>query len=112
MTRFEPYTAIGVKRVPCARCGQKPGHASWNVCADNIGNRPQYRVLCVECDIRMNKIAMEFVFGRSRDGVVAAYGARARKAAQRPVTKPATITTSDAVRAVNSYISKSRIDQK
>jgi len=72
MPRFEPYTAIGIKRVPCVRCG-KPSHASWNICADNVGKRQQYRGLCVGCDIGLNKAAMRFVFGKTRDADLAAY---------------------------------------
>lgn len=73
MPRYEPYTAIGVKRVPCARCGQKPGHASWNVCADRVGGRTQYRVLCKECDLGMNVLAMQFVFGQDCDEAIGKY---------------------------------------
>ncbi len=77
--RFEPYTKAGVKRVPCARCGF-PGHASWNICADNIGSRAQFRALCAECDIRMNEIAMNYVFGEARRDDAIAYGVRTRSA--------------------------------
>jgi hypothetical protein len=77
MPRFEPYTATGIKRVPCARCGQS-GHASWNICADKVRGRDQFRALCVECDIRMNEVAMRFVFGDSRNADLIAYGQAAR----------------------------------
>lgn len=77
MPRLKPYSAIGVKRIPCARCGGK-SHAQWNICADKIGTRTQYRGLCLECDIGMNELAMRFVFGASREDDLAAYISQAR----------------------------------
>lgn len=98
MPRFEPYTATGIKRVPCARCG-KPGHASWNICADKVGERTQFRALCVGCDIGMNEVAMRYVFGKAREADLERYAAKLK-----PVTKEATITTKEAVKAVRSYL--------
>jgi len=54
--RRKPYTAIGIKRVPCSRCGE-PSHAQWQVCAD--GN--QYRGLCKKCDIELNNMVLKFM---------------------------------------------------
>lgn len=51
--RREPYTPLGIRRVPCVRCGQ-PGYADWGVCAD--ANRR--RVLCVDCDIELNRMVL------------------------------------------------------
>lgn len=75
--RRAPYTAIGIRRIPCARCGS-PSHAQWNVCADNVNGRPLYRGLCKECDIGLNELAMRFVFGNERDADVEAYAERVR----------------------------------
>lgn len=66
MPRFRSYTAAGIRRVPCVRCG-RPGHAAWNICADNVGDRPQLRVLCAECDVEMNEMAMRWAFGYTRE---------------------------------------------
>lgn len=75
MARTTPYTAIGIKRVPCVRCGNK-SHAQWNVCADKVGGKTtQYRGLCVECDIGMNELAMRFVFGDTREDDITTYAA-------------------------------------
>ncbi len=76
MPRFKPYSAIGVNRVPCARCA-RPSHAQWNVCADKINGRTQYRGLCLQCDIGMNELAMRFVFGGTREADIASYAAKA-----------------------------------
>jgi hypothetical protein len=73
--RHEPYTAIGIKRVPCAMCGG-PSYASWNICADNIGGKPVYRGLCAEHDVGMNEVAMRYVFGTSREADLDAYRAK------------------------------------
>lgn len=77
MPRFEPYTAVGIKRVPCVRCGQG-AHASWNICADKVKGRTQFRALCVECDIGMNRIAMRYVFGDDREPDIERYEAKVR----------------------------------
>ena len=74
MPRFTPYTSAGIKRVPCARCGA-PGHANWNICADKVGDRTQFRAICQECDIGLNEVAMRFMFGDTREADLAAYRA-------------------------------------
>ena len=53
--RRKPYTAIGIKRVPCTRCG-RPSSASWKVCADG-----QYRGLCTRCDILLNDMVLKLM---------------------------------------------------
>lgn len=54
--RIKPYTAIGITRVPCARCGN-PAHAAWQICADNNLHRP----LCQKCDIALNEMVLRWV---------------------------------------------------
>jgi hypothetical protein len=54
--RRKPYTVIGIRRIPCCRCG-KPSHASWQICAD--GN--QYRGVCEKCDIALNELVLRFM---------------------------------------------------
>lgn len=66
--RREPYTAIGITRVPCVRCGAPAVH-QWSVCAD--GNR--YRALCLDCDIALNKLVLEWANCPDADDKVAQY---------------------------------------
>ena len=54
--RKKPYTDIGVRRLPCARCG-KPATRQWQVCAD--GNL--WRPLCAECDVQANELLLIFM---------------------------------------------------
>lgn len=54
--RRTPYTEIGIRRLGCVRCGEQAVH-QWQVCAD--GN--QYRPLCVECDIGLNKLVLQWM---------------------------------------------------
>ncbi len=54
--RRKPYTAIGIRRVPCCRCGT-PSQAQWQVCAN--GN--MRLGLCVDCDILLNELALQFI---------------------------------------------------
>jgi hypothetical protein len=54
--RRQPYTAEGIKRLPCVRCGN-PAHATWTVCADGNLHRP----ICLECDIAINEMVLAFV---------------------------------------------------
>lgn len=54
--RLKPYTAIGIMRLKCFRCGQ-PARTQWNICAD-LG---QYRPLCVNCDISLNRATLQYM---------------------------------------------------
>jgi hypothetical protein len=54
--RKKPYTAIGIKRCKCVRCG-KPAHATWQACADDRLHRP----FCLECDIELNELVLKWV---------------------------------------------------
>ncbi len=54
--RHKPYTEMGIKRLPCVRCGA-PARTQWQVCAD--GN--QYRPICEDCDVALNQMVMEWV---------------------------------------------------
>lgn len=53
--RRKPYTQIGISRVPCVRCN-KPSVHQWQVCA----NDNRYLGLCLDCDIALNKLALQF----------------------------------------------------
>lgn len=54
--RRKPYTEIGIRRVPCFRCG-KPSACQWNICAD--GGRK--RGLCQRCDIGLNRTVLKWL---------------------------------------------------
>jgi hypothetical protein len=56
MGRRKPYTEIGIRRVPCMRCG-KPSLQQWQVCSLNN----KYHGLCGECDIKLNRIVLRFM---------------------------------------------------
>ena len=73
--RRKPYTTIGIRRVPCAKCG-KPSVHQWQVCA--MGN--QWFGVCQDCDIELNRLAVEFMRIQDGKAVMARY---ARKAAGR-----------------------------
>lgn len=51
--RRKPYTAIGIRRVPCARCGQPSVH-QWQVCA----NANRWLGLCLRCDVMLNRLVL------------------------------------------------------
>lgn len=55
MGKRTPYTARGIKRVKCFRCGGPAVH-QWNICADG-----GYRPLCIECDIALNRLVLSFM---------------------------------------------------
>lgn len=71
--RRKPYTAKGIHRVPCFRCGA-PSHHQWHICSDN--NRP--RGLCKLCDVLMNDLVLEFLGDAERPQKMAAYIQRMR----------------------------------
>ena len=66
--RRKPYTELGIKRVPCQRC-EAPSVHQWQVCAN--GNR--YLGVCLDCDIALNKVALEFMRVPDSDALLAAY---------------------------------------
>jgi hypothetical protein len=66
--RKEPYTAIGIRRLPCCRCGRPAVH-QWSACADGNLQRP----LCMECDIGLNEVALRFIGDPDTDAKIAAY---------------------------------------
>lgn len=54
--RRKPYTEIGIKRVPCFRCGESSVQ-QWQICSLNN----EYKGLCFECDIKLNRIVLLFM---------------------------------------------------
>lgn len=54
--RKQPYTEIGITRLSCQRCGGKAEH-QWQVCA----NDNRYLPICIDCDIELNRLALEFM---------------------------------------------------
>ena len=66
--RKEPYTELGIKRVPCSRCG-KASTSQWQVCANN--NR--YMGICTACDIKLNKLVLEFMNIANSQGLIIRY---------------------------------------
>lgn len=69
--RREPYTAIGIRRVPCARCGQ-PSTQQWSACANNnlhVG-------VCTKCDVELNRRVLAFFRLPDRDELMRRYRAR------------------------------------
>jgi len=54
--RKQPYTEIGIRRIPCYRCG-KTAVFQWQACADNRLFRP----LCTSCDVDLNRLVLEWM---------------------------------------------------
>lgn len=71
--RRRPYTALGISRVPCAKCGA-PSRFQWQVCADARA----YRGICVACDVALNRLVLEFVGDPEREAKMTAYVERVR----------------------------------
>lgn len=54
--RRKPYTEIGIRRVPCMRCGS-PSSRQWQICS--LGN--QWVGVCSKCDIALNRMVLRFM---------------------------------------------------
>jgi hypothetical protein len=68
--RTHPYSDIGIRRLRCARTGCKNrAEFQWQICAD--GN--QYRPLCRECDIALNRIVLRFMGWKNWKEKITAY---------------------------------------
>jgi NAD-dependent SIR2 family protein deacetylase len=55
--RYKPYTSIGIRRVPCIRCGAK-AEEQWNICALDRGT---FKPICHQCGDELNKLVLEFL---------------------------------------------------
>jgi hypothetical protein len=73
--RRRPYTARGIRRVPCIRCGA-PSEHQWNACA--LGG--QYFAVCIECDIGLNELALTYMRFPDAERILAEYAEKARAA--------------------------------
>jgi hypothetical protein len=71
--RLKPYSAIGIARVPCCRCGA-PANQQWQACA----NGRRYLPVCIECDIAINRMALEFMGFDRVDERIAMYAENLR----------------------------------
>lgn len=56
MSRRRPYTAIGIRRVPCFRCGRPAVH-QWRICADDR----VFRAVCERCDRALNALVLRWM---------------------------------------------------
>lgn len=72
--RKKPYTNEEIKKLPCCRCG-KPSSFQWQICSD--GNL--YRPICIDCDIALNKLVLEFMDFPDRDEKIKEYEKAKRK---------------------------------
>lgn len=69
--RRKPYTAIGISRIPCARCGA-PSTQQWSICA--LDNR--YLGCCDYCDTALNALVLYFFGVKGRRTIMARYRRR------------------------------------
>lgn len=72
--RRKEYTARGIRRVPCVKCGA-PSRFQWRFCADGF-----WHGVCVEHDIELNAFAMRWAFGDTREADIARYAEQVRAA--------------------------------
>ena len=66
--RKKPYTPIGIRRLPCVRCGA-PAEVTWQVCSDGGLFRP----ICAKCDIDLNCLVMEWFALPGHEKKIATY---------------------------------------
>ncbi len=65
--RKKPYTEIGIKRIPCKRCGKKSSQ-QWNVCS-MIG----FYGVCDKCDIDLNEMVLKFFKVKNWKAIIEEY---------------------------------------
>lgn len=68
--RRKPYTALGLARMPCVRCGARAS-SQWQICADGR----VYRPVCNDCDRALNRMVLEWAGFSDVDEKMAAYEA-------------------------------------
>ena len=74
MGRKRPYTEIGIKRVPCLRCGV-PSTQQWQVCS--LGNK--WFGICTNCDIKLNTYVLWFFGIKDSLEIINKYANKVRK---------------------------------
>jgi len=57
--RPKPYTPLGLSRLNCAHCGDQASR-QWSLRPCAVG-RVGWYPLCVECDVRLNALVMDFL---------------------------------------------------
>lgn len=67
------YTARGISRIPCQRCGAPSVH-QWNVCA----NDNRFVGICAECDIALNRLVLRWMKFPNWRELLKRYAARVR----------------------------------
>jgi len=65
--RRKPYTAAGIVRLKCARCG-KPAHAQWSCCALGL-----HIPICRTCDVELNRMVLRWLRHWRADEIAAEY---------------------------------------
>lgn len=63
-----PYTARGIERIPCFRCG-RPAFHQWQVCSD----KRLFRPLCSKCDVALNRMVLLWMGFKDWRAKLAAY---------------------------------------
>jgi hypothetical protein len=74
MSRRKPYTAAGIRRVPCRQCG-RPSEHQWDLRPCALGSRAWYG-LCREHDLDLNRIVVTFLNVPNGEAVLARYAGR------------------------------------
>jgi len=57
--RAKPYTAIGIRRLKCVKCGARAEH-QWRICCTG-----QWTPVCKDCDLEINRMVAEWTFGKA-----------------------------------------------
>ena len=70
--RTKPYSSIGIRRVPCTRCGN-PSEFQWRACA--MGG---WMGVCKKCDILLNRMVLRFFKVDSAKEIMADYERKVR----------------------------------
>ena len=71
--RTKPYTDRGLRRVRCSHCGKLPSWEQWTLdaCADS--NKGEQHGLCMDCDIKLNELLLNFFNIKDANKKIVAY---------------------------------------
>lgn len=71
--RAKPYTAAGIRRLPCVVPGcQAKAFSTWQACADDQVHRP----ICKAHDVELNRLALESMGDPDAAAKIARYEAK------------------------------------
>lgn len=71
--RRKPYSKRGIGRLLCVRCRKAQARAQWNTSICALGSKGRFVALCLDCDVALNNLVLEFFRTPNRKQLIKKY---------------------------------------